>query len=84
VETDDIAGTTREELYRVVDAGRLVKFYKQTAKAVETQSSKLEQYDNSPYTRDNAANLAQSARALSIIGDELRQWHAFLHPEPPA
>lgn len=72
------------ELYKEVNAGRLVGVYKQVEDAVLAQTENLAKYPSSPYTAENLERLKESTAALRMIGDELREWHKFLHTGNPS
>jgi hypothetical protein len=65
------------ELYKETRAGALVGIYQKVKSAMEAQARDMEEYPNSPYTREKAELIGQSASALRIIGEELRAWHRF-------
>ena len=50
--------------------------YKRTLSAVDVQSKNVEEYPSSPYAEATANTLTAQARALRLIGDEIRALEA--------
>ncbi len=46
--------------------------YSRTLAAVDAQSQKVEEFPSSPYAEATANTLAAQARALRLLGDEIR------------
>lgn len=50
--------------------------YKRTLSAIDAQSKNVEDYPTSPYAEATAKTLTAQAKALRLIGDEIRALEA--------
>jgi hypothetical protein len=72
---------SRTSFYREAHASDLVGHYHRVLVAVDVLTKKVEEFPHTPHTAETATALEVTARSLVVLGTELRNWHAFLHPE---
>lgn len=68
------------ELYHEAGVTALVRAHGKIAHALAAQGEKLEEFFNTPYTKQNADLLEASTRALVVIENQLERWHHLIYP----
>jgi hypothetical protein len=68
------------ELYKEAGGSDLTRAHAKIARALDKQGEKLEEFFNTPYTKQNADLLEATTRALVVIEDQLERWHHLIYP----
>ena len=72
-----------EQLYLEAGGPGLTAAANKLSNALKKQGARMEQYDNTPYTEDQARVMRATMETLSATLDELERWHELVFPWKP-
>lgn len=67
-------------LYKEVGASKLASVHTKLTRALEKQAAKLEEFSNTPYSREHGELIETTTRALAAVELQLERWHHLIYP----
>jgi hypothetical protein len=68
------------ELYKVSGGSKLVGAHAKLQQALMSQSAKLEEFFNTPYSEDNARLIRTTIDTIKEVELQIERWHYLIYP----
>lgn len=67
-------------LYKVSGGSKLVGALSKLHQALQSQSAKLEEFHNTPFSEDHARLIATTTDTIQKVELQLERWHYLIYP----